>query len=52
VRGIVWDERNPVALIDDAIVREGDAIGDVVVESIGRDGIVIRKDDVRVRRKP
>jgi hypothetical protein len=50
LQGIVWDEVSPVVLIGGKMLREGDMIEDVTIESIGRSEVILVKDGVRVRR--
>ena len=51
LQGIVWSETNPIALIDGEIRRKGDVISGATIESVGRNGIVLEMDEVRVRRE-
>jgi hypothetical protein len=41
LRGIVWDEKNPQAIINGDIVRKGDQIGNNRVVEVKRDVVVL-----------
>jgi hypothetical protein len=50
LQGLVWDEANPIVLIGGKMLREGDMIEDVTIESIGRNEVILVKDGVRIRK--
>jgi hypothetical protein len=45
LNGLLWGLGEPVALIGDAILREGESDGDLVVLKIGPDFVICRKGD-------
>jgi len=40
IAGITWGSSYPQAIINDKVVKPGDMVGDVLVESISKDGLV------------
>lgn len=50
IRGIVWDGRDAVALVNGTTVRRGDVIQGARIEEIRRDGIVFVLNGIRVRK--
>jgi hypothetical protein len=47
--GIIWDERNPMAMVDDEVVRLGQRLNaDIVVQAIDRNRVTLRVDDTLV----
>lgn len=45
LKGVMWDEENPVAIINDQMVKAGDVINTVTVESIEKDRVILEKSD-------
>lgn len=41
LEGVVWDARNPLAIVDGKTVAEGDKIGDKTVEKIEEDSVIL-----------
>lgn len=39
--GVVWDEKNPQALINDRIVKEGDSIGNYKIMKIEKNRVIV-----------
>ena len=44
VKGVVWDEKNPYAIVDGKIVKQGDKIGTVEIIEIRKKSVVIKED--------
>lgn len=44
LEGIVWDERQPMAIVNGAIVGVGDKVEDATVTSIRNDGVILLVD--------
>ncbi len=47
LKGVIWDERNPQALINDSIVQIGDTIGFYKIVNITPQGIVVQDGPVQ-----
>jgi hypothetical protein len=41
IAGIIWGSSFPQAIINDKVVKAGDMVGDVLVDSISKDGLVL-----------
>lgn len=48
LKGIVWDERSPYAIIGESIVKEGDIIGNRKVLKINKDSIVMEEEGEKI----
>ena len=46
IQGIVWSDTRPLAIIDDALVAQGDRIGPYTIVRIQRDGVVVQREGV------
>jgi hypothetical protein len=51
IGGVVWDERDPVALVNGRVVRAGDVVEGVRVERIGPEEIVFALKGFLMRRR-
>jgi len=45
LEGIVWDEKEPVAIINSTLVTRGQSIGSFILQRIESDKIVLRRGD-------
>ena len=43
--GIIWDNRTPLAVIDDTLLAEGDTVEGVTVRNIFHDEVLVEKDN-------
>lgn len=41
LQGIFWDERKPMAIINDEVVKTGDTVAGAIVKEIRRDAVVV-----------
>ena len=56
LKGILWDERYPLAVINEKVLAEGDVLaGGVVLDTINEDGVVLdyqgEKFPIKLRKK-
>lgn len=43
--GIFWDDKMPLAIIDDVVVRQGEIVKGAVVRTISRDEVMLERDN-------
>lgn len=48
LNGIIWDERNPMAVINDIIVRKGDTCDGHLVIDITQDKVILKGSDKEI----
>lgn len=45
VTGIIWDDNNPFAMINDKIVKKGDMVSGALVSDIKKDEVILKIND-------
>jgi len=45
VQGVIWNEKRPLAVIEDELYATGDVIGDYVIRDIRNDSVIIQHGD-------
>lgn len=51
IGGVMWNEQNPMALVNGEIVKIGHIVGDMTITGITRDYIEMEKDGVKFKFK-
>ncbi|MBI4436651.1 MAG: hypothetical protein HY590_04485 [Candidatus Omnitrophica bacterium] len=51
VQGIIWNEKRPLAVIEDELYAKGDVIGDYVIRDIRDDSVIVQHGD-QIQRIP
>jgi hypothetical protein len=44
VQGIIWSDERPLAVIDDELFAQGDAIGPYTILQIRHEGVIVQRD--------
>lgn len=47
--GIIWDAKNPLAVIDGKTVGQGDSIGDKIIEKIEKNSVILFDGKKRIK---
>ena len=45
IQGVIWSDERPLAVIDDELFAQGDAIGPYKILQIRPDGVVVQRQD-------
>ncbi len=49
LEGIIWDEKNPLAVIEGKTLQKGDKVGEKIIEMIDRDSVTLFDGTNRIK---